>query len=299
MATQFTTITEGSRAAQIMAADIYGGWVSGITASKTEGRSFTGITNLVEDLSQREQILNVVGVSKGTGENCPLVALFEGVDYEGSGGGEVLEVKLENSETGFKARTNYEATGGTGTGLVLQFVVDRSGTIVSVAAIVNPGTGYSIGDKVTFTNTAGGKATFSANFVVTDIEMGKITYTSYALKSIKVDLGEIEKIVGEEKDSRVDSGVRRYHLDEEITLYADQFGEDPGTFIPVICTVTDVSYVDNFTDDYGKPLTTVNTFQLMYDRYDQVHYVRIQHDDGTIQLFDMNGDVYTPTPIPN
>ncbi len=293
MAIDYTRIVEGSRAAQILSADIYGGWVSGITASAPVGGVFTGILNLISDPSQQIQTLNVSGYSKGTGDACPLIAEFEGVDSVGGANGKVLSLsEVSIRQTGFISRVDYPATGGSGTGLKVQFMIDRSGFPVAISAITDGGSGYVVNDIVTFSNEKN-----SITWKVDSVDESVGRYTTYALKRIYVNETQLQKDISEKEIGEgVELGVRRYHFGETIQLLPSQFGETEDTYV-VTCTVTDVEYGLNFNNKYTTPITIESSFQLLYDRYDRVHYVRIQHDDGTVVIHGVNGEDYTPSPI--
>jgi hypothetical protein len=86
MAKDYRNIKETSRFAQVLEADIYGGWVTALTASVPEGTLFREIVNGGIDTTLPEVRHEVLGISKGTGDNATFYVNLVGVDTEQSGG---------------------------------------------------------------------------------------------------------------------------------------------------------------------------------------------------------------------
>jgi hypothetical protein len=65
--------------------------------------------------------------------------------------GTVLTIAVSNIGTGYATNTNVGTSGGSGTGLTVDYTDDGAGGVLN-ATIVNPGSGYIVGDVVTITD---------------------------------------------------------------------------------------------------------------------------------------------------
>lgn len=325
MAKDYRNIKETSRFAQVLEGDIYGGWVTALTASVPEGTLFTEIVNGGIDTTLREVRHEVLGISKGTGDNATFYVNLVGVDTEQSGGtlGAVTNWNVTAFGFGYRSRITYETTTtrngdpGDGSGFSAQLLSDRKGYAVEIAAVINAGQGYMISDDIEFSGDdgVGVPAQFQPfKIKVTGVNNigGVTTYTSYALKSVEPSILTILA----DGDNGIDmfqeflkkDGTTRYHIDEPIRISGQQLLEESTDF-DINCIVTDISYVSHIpTSRLRKemPFYDNHNIQLLYDRFDKLHFVKVINDidhspvqgDGTIVIHDFDGNDYTPDALP-
>jgi hypothetical protein len=316
MAKDYRNIKETSRFAQVLEGDIYGGWVTSLTASVPEGTLFREIVNGGIDTTLPEVRHEVLSTSKGTGDNATFYVNLVGVDTEQSGGtlGAVTTWSIERfSRAGYKFDITYSTTtSGSGIGFQAILLLNRLGYAVDIANVINSGSGYVINDLIDFNI---GQATADPNTFLIKVQSvnnigGVTTFTSYALKSVEPSILTIL-----EGDGGIDmfeeflrkDGTTRYHIDEPIRISCKQLLEESTDF-DINCIVTDISYVSHIPGSREKeiPFYDNHNIQLLYDRFDKLHFVKVINDighspvqgDGTIVIHDFDGNDYTPDALP-
>ena len=325
MAKDYRNIKETSRFAQVLEGDLYGGWVTALTASVPEGTLFTEIVNGGIDTTLREVRHEVLGISKGTGDNATFYVNLVGVDTEQSGGtlGTVTNWDVTAFGFGYQSRITYETTTtrngrpGDGSGFSAQLLFDRSRYAVEIAAVINAGQGYMISDDIEF--SGGGVPVQPFKIKVTGVNNigGVTTYTSYALKSVEPSiltiLADGEKGIDMFEEFLRKDGTTRYHIDEPIRISCKQLLEESTDF-DINCIVTDISYVSHIPDSrlrIERPFYDNHNIQLLYDRFDKLHFVKVLNEvyhnpvqnevvieDGKIVIHDFEGNDYTPGALP-
>lgn len=324
MAKDYRNIKETSRFAQVLEGDIYGGWVTALTASVPEGTLFREIVNGGIDTTLREVRHEVLGISKGTGDNATFYVNLVGVDTEQSGGtlGAVTNWNVTAFGFGYRSRITYETTTtrnggpGDGSGFSAQLILDRKKYAVEIASVINAGEGYMISDDIEFSGDdgVGVPAEFQPfKIKVTGVNNigGVTTYTSYALKSVEPSiltiLADGDRGIDMFEEFLEKDGTTRYHIDEPIRISGQQLLEESTDF-DINCIVTDISYVSHIPTSRTKeiPFYDNHNIQLLYDRFDKLHFVKVINDidhspvqgDGTIVIHDFDGNDYTPDALP-
>ena len=329
MAKDYRNIKETSRFAQVLEGDLYGGWVTALTASVPEGTLFTEIVNGGIDTTLPEVRHEVLGISKGTGDNATFYVNLVGVDTEQSGGtlGAVTTYDVTAFGFGYRTRTTYETTTtrnggpGDGSGFSAQLILNEKRYAVGIATVINAGEGYMISDDIEFYDSVGVPAEFQPfKIKVTGVNNigGVTTYTSYALKSVEPSiltiLADGEKGISMFEEFLRKDGTTRYHIDEPITISGEQLLELGGGDFDINCIVTDISYVSHIPDSrlrIERPFYDNHNIQLLYDRFDKLHFVKVLNEvyhnpvqnevvieDGKIVIHDFEGNDYTPGALP-
>jgi hypothetical protein len=318
MAKDYRNIKETSRFAQVLEADIYGGWVTALTASVPEGTLFREIVNGGIDTTLPEVRHEVLGISKGTGDNATFYVNLVGVDTEQSGGtlGAVTTWSIERfSRAGYKSDITYSTTtSGSGIGFKAILLLNRSGLAFDIANVINSGSGYVINDLIDF-NIGQGNTEDPNTFLIKVQSVNNIggvtTFTSYALKSVEPSiltiLADGDKGIDMFEEFLRKDGTTRYHIDEPIRISGQQLLEESTDF-DINCIVTDISYVSHIPTSRTKeiPFYDNHNIQLLYDRFDKLHFVKVINDidhspvqgDGTIVIHDFDGNDYTPDALP-
>jgi hypothetical protein len=318
MAKDYRNIKETSRFAQVLEGDIYGGWVTSLTASVPEGTLFREIVNGGIDTTLPEVRHEVLSTSKGTGDNATFYVNLVGVDTEQSGGtlGAVTTWSIERfSRAGYKFDTTYSTTtSGSGIGFKAILLLNRSGLAVDIANVINSGSGYVINDLIDF-NIGQGNTEDPNTFLIKVQSVNNIggvtTFTSYALKSVEPSiltiLADGDKGIDMFEEFLRKDGTTRYHIDEPIRISGQQLLEESTDF-DINCIVTDISYVSHIPTSRTKeiPFYDNHNIQLLYDRFDKLHFVKVINDidhspvqgDGTIVIHDFDGNDYTPDALP-
>ncbi len=93
--------------------------------------------------------------------------------------GLVAGVGNSNGGTGYTAGTKA-TSGGSGTGLTVAITV-TGGVPDPTITIVNPGSGYTVGNVITIT---GGTATFTISSITNSIPVGSVTLSDYFLNKV-------------------------------------------------------------------------------------------------------------------
>ena len=330
MAKDYRNIKETSRFAQVLEGDLYGGWVTALTASVPEGTLFTEIVNGGIDTTLPEVRHEVLGTSKGTGDNATFYVNLVGVDTEQSGGtlGAVTNWGVNAFGFGYQSRTTYETTTtrnggpGDGSGFSAQLILNEKRYAVGIAAVINAGQGYMISDEIEFLGGGGGIPVQFQPFKIKVTGVNNIggvtTYTSYALKSVEPSiltiLADGEKGISMFEEFLRKDGTTRYHIDEPITISGEQLLELGGGDFDINCIVTDISYVSHIPDSrlrIERPFYDNHNIQLLYDRFDKLHFVKVLNEvyhnpvqnevvieDGKIVIHDFEGNDYTPGALP-
>ena len=329
MAKDYRNIKETSRFAQVLEGDLYGGWVTALTASVPEGTLFTEIVNGGIDTTLPEVRHEVLGTSQGTGDNATFYVNLVGVDTEQSGGtlGTVTNWNVTAFGFGYRSRITYETTTtrnggpGDGRGFSAQLILNEKRYAVGIATVINAGQGYMISDDIEFYDSVGVPVGFQPfKIKVTGVNNigGVTTYTSYALKSVEPSiltiLADGEKGISMFEEFLRKDGTTRYHIDEPITISGEQLLELGNGDFDINCIVTDISYVSHIPDSrlrIERPFYDNHNIQLLYDRFDKLHFVKVLNEvyhkpvqnevvieDGKIVIHDFEGNDYTPGALP-
>jgi len=313
-----TNITESTRFAQIMEANIYGGWVTAVTASVPEGTLFRNIVNGGIDTSQSQVQHPVQVYSNGNGENTEFMVNLEGVDYEE--GGIVTGVVEGYYTTQYGARyaegVVYQTISRNkmgdilpGTGFSATLQLDRNRIVVGISSVINKGSGYNAGDLIFFLiDGVEPEYPFAIGVNNTSEQTSPPRYISYALKSVEPTTIKNIREKGTDSFNQFISqpGTTRFHIDEQIIIPADQLLEDSKEN-QIICTVTDISYANQLDWKRKRPFYDDVNIKVLYDKYDKKHFIRLVNEvihtpvqgDGTIVVHDFDGVDYIPTPLPD
>lgn len=314
-----TNITESTRFAQIMEANIYGGWVTAVTASVPEGTLFRNIVNGGIDSSQSQVQHPVQVYSNGNGENTQFMVNLEGVDFEEGGfvRGVVEGYYIMRYGSGYSEGVVYQTIAKNkmdqilpGTGFSATLQLDRRRTVVGISSVINKGSGYNVGDLIFF--LIDGEEPPLAFMIgvgtTSEAESPSRRYISYALKSVEPTTIKNIREKGQESFNEFinQAGTTRFHVDEQIIIPPDQLLED-NKENQIICTVTDISYVNQLDWKRKKPFYDDVSIKVLYDKYDKKHFVRLVNEvihtpvqgDGTVVVHDFDGVDYKPTPLPD
>lgn len=307
-----TNIKEGSRYSQIFEADIYGGWVTAVTASVPEGILFTAIANGGIDTSLSEVSHEVQVVTKGNGENATFTVNLEGVDFDEGGAktGVVASWFNLGKGSGYRSETVYEtSTNGSGVGFSAILLVDRNGFALEIANVINYGSGYNVGDIISFDNPESRNPYTIQVKSITESSGGGKTYTSWRLKSVTPTiLTKMQDKNGLETFQTFlrTPGTTKFHIDEVIRIPAEQLLETSVEY-NIDCTVTDISYVNNIPSGKTRlPLINNANLTVLYDRWDKRHLIKVVNDGGyeyhhsrsAVFIHDFDGNDYTPSVLP-
>lgn len=90
------------------------------------------------------------------------------------------EISINSGGTGYTTNLVITATGGTGSGATFSYTL--SGGVITTISVVNPGTGYSVGDTVTlvFTRNGGSGSAASADVALMPFAISGTTAEIYA-----------------------------------------------------------------------------------------------------------------------
>jgi hypothetical protein len=275
-------IIDATRFTQIETADLYGGYVTGLTFSAKEGGVYKG-KKLIEAAGGKDSVkLETKGTSDGIGSGETFVIDFAGADYTGeqSRTGVVDKFNIKNRGTGYKSGVTYIANSqsGRGTGFQFKLIVGDNGKIEGISNVISYGQNYlPYGESQEFIPITGGPGSGGLIVIegVRDFEGTEIVYQTYAIRNIfAIPDSRIERT---EEDEKFRSN---YHVGQQITINPEQWGEEITQFPVTFERLDNTEDVDIISPEIS--LARSSDGQGLYNSVKEMGYDSKISPDGTV-----------------